>query len=337
MTVQAIYGGEIASDKNRGALGSFMNLFMAIGFLVMNSVGPYLSYTMVQVVLLAMPCLLIATFSLMPESPFYYVAKYRKGEAVKALEYLRNHPGEEALSREITAIEENIRSSKSEDGKSIFAEFLRRRSLKAVMISGVLIACQQLSGINGIFFYTTTIFQESGINLDANVATIILCCVQLVAGIITPFLAKRFGGKTLLLFSCGFAAAALLAFAAYRYGVEEDIPEISKHSWLPITALMVYLVSFSWGLAAVPWAVISEIFPSNVKGVAAPIMTCIAWTCTFLVTQFFQPLSLAIGSYWVFGIFAAFALFGLVFTVFVVFETRGLTLLEVQQRLDKKM
>lgn len=171
MTVQAIYGGEIASDKNRGALGSFMNLFMAIGFLVMNSVGPYLSYTMVQVVLLTVPCLLIATFSLMPESPFYYVARNRKEEAVKALEFLRSHPGEEVLTREIAAIEENIQSSKGDGGKSTFAELLRRRSLKAVMISGVLIACQQLSGINGIFFYTTTIFRESGINLDANVAT----------------------------------------------------------------------------------------------------------------------------------------------------------------------
>lgn len=336
MTIQSMYVGEISTDETRGALGSFMNLFMSIGFLLMNSIGPFLPFSTVQLILLIFPCSFIALFTLMPETPYYYIAKDRREDAKKSLSYLRRNPGEQVLIQELEKIEINVNASRTPEGSSVISELFRKPSnLHALTIGGVLIACQQMSGINGVFFYAATIFQDAGVSIDPNVAVIILCAVQLISSAITPFLADKWGRKPLLLFSTFFSAIFHVTFAVYKYGSEHDVQAISSLTWLPITALIGYLVAFSSGLASMPWAIISEIFPSNIKSFATAIMTCIAWISTFLVTKFFQPISLSLGSYTTFGIFAGFATLGFVFTLLVVFETKGLSLLEVQQRLRK--
>lgn len=335
MTVQSMYIGEISTDNLRGALGSFMNLFMAIGFLVMNSVGSLnLPFLVVQRILIALPCAFIVLFALMPESPYYYMAKQNREAALQSLAYLHAKPThDQALIRELEKIEQNLISSKA-GGSSKLKELSTRANVKALTISGVLIACQQLSGINGVFFYAGTIFKESGLSIDADLAVIFLCACQLLTSAIVPFLADRCGRKVLLYISSSLSALFLLSFGVYKYGVEHEVVSVSNLKWLPITSLIGYLVAFSCGLACMPWAIISEIFPPNTKSIATAIMTCIAWSCTFLVTKFFQPLSLSIGSYAVFGIFAGFAGLAFFFTLFVVFETKGLSLMEVQQRLQ---
>lgn len=335
MTVQAIYIGEIATDDSRGALGSFMNLFMAIGFLAMNSIGPFFPFVVVQRILLIFPCAFIILFAFMPESPYFYVEKNRRIDAIKSLAFLRQK-SKAAVEAELEKIELNVNATKGGGESGAFRELFKSGNLKALSICGILIACQQMCGINAVFFYATTIFQDSGLAIDPNVAVIVVCAVQSLACVATPFIADRLGRKPLLLFSCSFSAIFLATFAVYKYGVEKDIQAVSTLNWLPIVAIIGYLIAFSSGLASMPWAITAEVFPSNVKSYAVAIVTCIAWISTFFVTRFFQPLTLVIGSYSVFGIFALFAALGFLFTIFVVFETKGLSLMQVQEKLNKR-
>lgn len=332
MTVQAMYIGEIATDDMRGVLGSFMNLFMSIGFLTVNAIGPYMPFVTVQRVLIIFPCVFIILFATMPESPYYYAGKDQRENAIKSLAFLRNKPEQDVLSEF-----EQINGNALKTGESAgFKELTKSSNLKALLICGTLIACQQLSGINGVFFYAQTIFEESGLPIDSSVAVIIMCLVQLMASLATPFFADKWGRKPLLLLSTSCSAVFLAVFAVYKYAVEKQIEALSGLSWLPITAIIGYLIAFSCGLASMPWAITAEIFPSNIKKYAVAIVTCIAWTSTFLVTRYFQSLSLAIGSYAVFGVFAGFAVLGFLFTLIVVFETQGLSLAEVQTKLNGK-
>lgn len=337
MTVQAMYIGEIASNDLRGGLGSFMNLFMTLGFLIINCVGPYFPFVVVQEILLIFPCLFIVLFAVMPESPYYLVTQNRHEDALKSLAWLRNSKTSQEVCDELLQIKNITSETESNVGEDLKTLFQERSNLKALTICVFLIAAQQLSGINAIYFYASSIFAESGSEIDSNVAVIILCAVQVLAALLTPFVADKWGRKTLLLFSSGASAGFLGAFALYKYGITNGVDSITTLHFLPLTSMIGYLISFSCGLASMPWALVSELFTPRIKKLATPINACTAFSATFLVTRYFQPLSLVIGSHWMFVIFFCWAIAAFIFTKCFVFETKGLSLLDVQLKLDKSL
>lgn len=311
-----------------------MNLFMSIGFLAINCIGPFFSYLTVQKLLLLFPCVFMALFYFMPESPYFHVSKGNAKAAKQSLKYLANSTNENYLNMEMEKIELIVNAKVG--GSSVLSDLVKCGNLKALLICGVLIACQQLTGINGVFFYATVIFEMSGVFIRAEVAVIILCTTQLLASISAPFLADKCGRKPLLLFSSALCCFFHLLFATYYWGEENQVEIVRKLPWIPLVCILGYLIAFSVGLASMPWAIISEIFPSNIKSIAAALMTSIAWISTFLVTKFYLPLSQQLGPYILYGIFAGFAGFAFIFTLLVVFETKGLSLMEVQMKLNKR-
>lgn len=95
---------------------------------------------------------------------------------------------------------------------------------------------------------------------------------------------------------------SLAVFGAYFYLKEEfsDTQTTSRNSveksgtllpgWIPLMALMVYVVSFSLGFGPIPWLMMGEVFPSRIRGAAASIATALNWAFTFLVTKTFMDL-----------------------------------------------
>ena len=75
-------------------------------------------------------------------------------------------------------------------------------------------------------------------------------------------------------------------------------------------------------------------FAPNIKPVASSMATTVCWIFGFIVTKWFSSLQDVIGSYgafWLFGVFCAVAF---VFTLTLVMETKGLSLQEIQDRLN---
>lgn len=116
MTAQTMYIGEIASDDCRGALGSFMQLFIVTGILYVYVVGPYTSFVVLQYLCLIIPIVFIATFYFMPDTPAFYISKGRRADAIKALKYLRGKSTEgvqEELDQITASVEESMKNKGS--------------------------------------------------------------------------------------------------------------------------------------------------------------------------------------------------------------------------------
>lgn len=72
----------------------------------------------------------------------------------------------------------------------------------------------------------------------------------------------------------------------------------------------------------------------NIKSSASSIVTSVCWILGFAVTKWFSALEIAIGSYgafWLFGVFCSGAFF---FVLFIVMETKGLSLQQIQDKLN---
>jgi len=332
VTVVPMYVGEISTDNVRGSTGSLMQLFIVGGILFSYSIGPYVSYQALQWCCLVIPIIFAVSFFFMPESPYYFAGKGRKTEALSALQWLRGQSAS-AVQEEMTTIQGVVDEAAA--NKGTLADIVKNSgNRKALIISVGLISFQQLSGINVVLFNSQSIFESTNSTLDPAVATIIIGIVQVVSSGLTPLIADRAGRKSILYVSSIGMAVSLAALGAYFY-VQLEVGDTSNILWLPVPTLVIYNVVYCIGFGPLPWAVMGEMFPTNVKSIASSIVASSCWTLGFLITRFYPPIN-ELGSYYAFWFFAGCCVAAFFFTLFVVMETKGLSLQEIQDRLNRK-
>lgn len=81
----------------------------------------------------------------------------------------------------------------------------------------------------------------------------------------------------------------LATLGGYFY-VKESGGDVSTIGWLPLSCLVIYVLSFSLGFGPIPWLMMGEILPAKIRGTAASVATGFNWSCTFIVTKTFADL-----------------------------------------------
>lgn len=200
-----------------------------------------------------------------------------------------------------------------------------------------LICFQNFSGIDAVLFYSETIFKKAGSSLDSAVATIIIGVVMLISSCISPFFVdkKCSGRKVLLLVSAAGMAVSLTTMGFYFFLDARDI--LTGFGWLPVTSLVSFILFYCVGFGPLPFTVLGEMFAPEIKSVASSFAVSACWVVDFGVTKAFLPLESVVGSHGNFWIFGVFCIIAFVFTWMVVFETKGLTLDEIQDRLNGRI
>jgi len=87
-----------------------------------------------------------------------------------------------------------------------------------------------------------------------------------------------------------------------------------------------------WG--SLPWAIMGEMFASNVKAKATGITVSVCWFLAFLITKFSNNMEKAFGNYALFWMFGASCIISVVFTMLLLPETKGKSLQEIQDELN---
>lgn len=323
-----MYIGEIAEKEVRGALGSFFQLMVTCGILLVYAVGAGLSVFVFSLVCAALPVLFACVFVFMPESPLYLVAQGRADEAVRSLRWLRGsqYDYSDELS-ELQAEQDRQRYS----NVSLWQALNRRATRRALFISMGLMVFLQLSGINIVMFYTVSIFDAAQTGIDPELATILVGVMQVLATFVASMIVDRVGRRVLLLVSIVVMAACLLALGVYFHlqtlNGEASVVAIG---WLPVVALCLYIVAFSLGFGPIPWLMVGELFAADVKGVAGSAAGSFSWVFAFAVTKSYVNVQAAMGTGPTFYLLAGFCVVGTVFVWFVVPETKGRSLAEIQ-------
>ncbi|XP_026322866.1 facilitated trehalose transporter Tret1-like [Hyposmocoma kahamanoa] len=332
-TISPMYCAEIATDDSRGALGSFLQAFITVGFLLVYGIGPFISYSAVAYVGVVFVAVFVIAFFFMPESPIYYLTKGDREAAAECLMTIRGK-SRTGVEAELTKMAMDVQASMEKT--ATIADVFRGGNFKAFYISCALVFFQQFSGINAVLFYMTIIFDAAGSDLDPDIAVIIIGAVQLGASLVTPFVVDRLGRRILLLISSCGTAIGLGLLGMYFILDETGSPAADSLGFLPILSLVLFILTYCWGLGPLPWAVMGELFPIEVKAVASPIATAFCWVLSFLVTRYFQPVAKAVGmsvAFWIFGVCCVAAFF---FVLFIVPETKGKSFAEIQEMLAGK-
>lgn len=206
------------------------------------------------------------------------------------------------------------------------------------MTIGVGLICfQNFSGIDAVLFYSETIFKRAGSSLDSAVATIIIGAVMLFASCISPFFVDSSGRKGLLLISAAGMAVSLTTMGVYFFFDLHNEETMSHYGWLPVTSLVGFILFYCIGFGPLPFTILGEMFSPDIKSMASSFAVSACWIVDFGVTKCFLPLEQYVGNYGNFWIFGAFCVIAFVFTWVFVFETKGLSLDEIQDRLNGRL
>ncbi|KAF4677293.1 hypothetical protein FOL47_002532 [Perkinsus chesapeaki] len=345
------YIGEVSPIKLRGALGACNQLAVTIGILLAyvlglafpsqaDSVDPnadshtFCNWRNLCWIIIIPSALLGICMFFAPETPHWLASHGRLEAAKAALSKLRDgkEDGEEYMA-ESKALELTA-ESKSEQGGSLLDRFKSLGECKMQLFIGVmLLTLQQLSGINAIIFYQTTIFQEAGIEGKKAMALTVMA-VQLVVTLISCIIMDKAGRRILLL--AGAIGMCISAICMGIFFYLKDDAGINNVGWLAIVSAYCYIAAFSIGVGAIPWLIMAEIFPGNVRGLAASIATCVNWFCGFIVTMFLDSYRRAVSFSGVFWTFAGICACMIAFVVIFVPETKGKTFDQIQAYFKSK-
>lgn len=323
-----VYIAEISPQNLRGGLGSVNQLSVTIGILLAYLLGLFLNWRLLAV-LGILPCtILIPGLFFIPESP-RWLAKMGMTEDFEAsLQVLRGFDTD--ITFEVNEIKRAVAST-SRRTTIRFAELKQRRYWYPLMVGIGLLILQQLSGINGVLFYSTTIFESAGVS-SSNLATCLVGVIQVIATGITTWLLDKAGRRLLLIISSSVMTISLLVVAVSFFlkdAVSKDSSLYSIMSILAVVGVVAMVVGFSLGMGPIPWVIMSEILPINIKGLAGSVATLSNWFFSFVVTMT-ANLLLTWSSGGTFTIYMVVSVFTVVFAAIWVPETKGRALEEIQ-------
>ncbi|XP_033212350.1 facilitated trehalose transporter Tret1-like [Belonocnema kinseyi] len=101
-----IYIGEISAKNIRGFFLSLDKIFMNGGAFVINTLGAFLPYETMNLIMIAVPIAAICMFPLMSETPYFYLMKDRDEEAINTLMILSAVKNPEMVMEDITRMKE---------------------------------------------------------------------------------------------------------------------------------------------------------------------------------------------------------------------------------------
>ncbi|XP_027026046.2 solute carrier family 2, facilitated glucose transporter member 1-like [Tachysurus fulvidraco] len=322
-----MYVGEIAPTALRGALGTLHQLGIVIGILMAQVLGiesimgnatmwPFLlGFTFIPALI---QCALLP---FCPESPrFLLIIQNEENKAKTVLKKLR---GTEDVGDDIQEMKEESRQMMREKKVTIMELFRSPLYRQPILVAIMLQLSQQFSGINAVFYYSTSIFTKAGVAQPVY-ATIGAGVVNTVFTVVSLFVVERAGRRSLHLIGLmGMAGSAVCMTIAMA--LTEQVPALS---YVSIVAIFVFVAFFEIGPGPIPWFIVAELFSQGPRPAAFAVAGFCNWTANFIVGMGFPYVEQLTGPY-VFIIFTVLLLIFFIFTYFKVPETKGRTFDEI--------
>jgi len=320
-----LYIAEISPARIRGRLVALNQMAIVTGILLaylanwlLSFLGPS-SWRWMFATATVPSVVFLAALFFVPESPRWLT---EWGRSPEALNILTRVNGSAVATRELEQIKEAIAEE-----TGTLRELLQPGLRRAIFIAVSLAILQQITGINTVLFYGSIIFKERVGNHTESAAigaNVIIGLVNFLATIVALWVIDKLGRRPLLMFSAGAMAVCQVVLGAAF--LIQPPPAL-----LVLVIMLACTASFAVGLGPGVWVLLSEIFPTRIRGRAMSIATISLWVACVALTMTFLSLSSAItvtGAFWLYGLMCVVTF---LIVKFVTPETKGKSLEEIEK------
>ncbi len=216
--------------------------------------------------------LLLVLMTFVPESPRWLT---RQGRSDDDHAVLTRIEGEAYAGSEIKQIQEALSHEKA-DLCQLFAP-----GMKIALWIGIALAIlQQVTGINVFLYCGPEIFKKLGSTTDtALLQTVVVGMVNLLFTVIAIWTVDKLGRKPLMMIGAAGMGVSLIALGLATYYETTAV-------WV-LVFILGYIASFACSVGPVTWVILSEIYPTKIRGRAMAIASVCLWMANFVVSQTF--------------------------------------------------
>lgn len=267
----------------------------------------------------AVICLFFVFF--IPESPKWLSAQLRFDESKRVLTKIG---GKDYAEKEIESLKQIATANEKINYKLLF-----KGKIPRILLIGTVIAVfQQWCGINVIFNYAQEIFSAAGYGVSDILFNIVVTGVtNVVFTVVGMYTVDKLGRRALLLFGAiGLTVVYSLLGMCYY---------MQMSGILVLILVMLAIGCYAMTLAPITWVVLSEIFPTRIRGMAMAVSTFALWTACFILTYTFPLLNSGLGAYGTFWFYGLICILGFLFIKLNLPETKGKSLEEIERELTR--
>ena len=296
--ISPLYISEVAVAQYRGRLVSLYQLAVTIGFLGAYLVNyQLLGYSMsnpdvstgwwnlvfvseVWRGMLGMETLPAIMFFIIiffiPESPRWLILKGKEEKATNILERIYTS-SKDALFQ--LAETKSVLSSES---KSEWKLLLQPGIRKAVIIGVCIAMLGQFMGVNAVLYYGPSIFENAGLSGgDSLFYQVLVGLVNTLTTVLALVIIDKVGRKKLVYYGVSGMVISLVLIATYFiYGESWGISSIFL-----LIFFLFYVFCCAVSICAVVFVLLSEMYPTRVRGLAMSIAGFALWIGTYLIGQ----------------------------------------------------
>ncbi|MBW8035124.1 MAG: sugar porter family MFS transporter [Planctomycetes bacterium] len=251
----------------------------------------------------------------LPESPRWLIKAGRSAPAQKVLSKIFI----EGAEQEFNNIQRTI--AEEDATKKRFIDVFHPRYRKALFVAVSLAVFAQFSGINVVFYYGTSLLEDSGFKADSALSgTAVIGFFNMIFTVLAMWLVDKLGRCKLLQIGTVGAICCLMGVGLMFAGASKML----------IVLMCGFVACFAFSLGPIKFIFASEIFPTNIRSHAMSVVILSLWLADTLVGQFFPILRDSVGPSTTFFIFAGILVPQIVIVWKMMPETAGRSLEEIE-------
>ncbi|CAB3379007.1 Hypothetical predicted protein [Cloeon dipterum] len=333
------YVAEITTPEMRGMLASTSSMSIIAGTFIQFVLATVLPWRDIAAYNIIAPVIAFCCLFLVPDSPYWLATKGRDAEAHKSLAWLRGWVTPADVQEEFDYLLETVKTpnimgslsngqmTKMEVFKNNLKPYTRATFIKPFILVSAAFFFGHFSGMTTLQTYSVSIFEQLGAPIDPFLATMLLGLVQLTGTLLCVIAVHWSGKRPLTLISTVGAAICFGVTATYDIVRRHD-PTVTA-SWVPLTFLLSSAFLTHMGIRLLPWILIGEVFPADVRGMASGAASSVGYIFGFLANKTHFSLVSAVTLAGTFYIYVGVSLTATVLFYIFMPETEGRTLLEV--------
>ncbi|XP_065212664.1 facilitated trehalose transporter Tret1-like isoform X2 [Planococcus citri] len=345
------YVGESTEPRLRSVLSSLSNFCSMIGLFLTYLLAAIISWRQLAMLYMCLPAVVfLTTILVIPESPVWLLSKNRTTQAIKSLCWLRGFTSSSSVRDEINQMLQYIQGKNSESDTSSLDENGNKKCRVFGKIEDILVLLSDKSVfrpfilLDFIFFFCTIcsmipvkpylvyVIKKVGTPFEPQWALVYIGINTISGAFLNMLIVRMFGKRRLLISSMIISTILQFLIGIYaQYGKQYPC---FQNAWIPFVLFCAVSFIAGFGITAIPWILLGELFPMRARGQISGVTAAINFGVGFLLTKTYFDVVAIYTLPWTFIVYSSVGIIGIFYVYIYLPETENKTLQQIQKHFE---